>query len=183
LPTTITIQQPGSNMAEVEELENEEIEEPKSSSKKFIFIGVGVVVLIVGVLGALFALGVIGGGGESNSDEAQTAEVEIKLPEKEDRPTVPLEEFVVNLADAEQARYLKAKVELEVANEEVKVSCEGNLPAIRNSLVELLSSKTFSQIRDIRGKTRLRQEIIVRLNEILGTNGITQVYFTDFIIQ
>ena len=172
-------------MADAEEVEKDEVEEAKSSSKKFIFIGVGAVVLIAGVVGALFALGIIGGkgGGEANPEDTQTAKVEIKLPEKVERPSVPLEEFIVNLADAEKARYLKAKVELEVANEEVKAACEGNLPAIRNSLVELLSSKTYSQINDIKGKTRLRQEIIVRLNEILGTNGITQVYFTDFIVQ
>ncbi len=178
-----TISKSGLNMADVEEVEKEETGEGKSSKKKIIMIAAAAVVLITGVIVVLLALGVLGGGGEAAPDDTQTADVKIKLPEQKERSSVALEEFIVNLADADQARYLKAKVELEVANEEVKTACEANLPAIRNSLVELLSSKTYPQIRDIKGKTRLRQEIIIRLNEILGTNGITQVYFTDFIIQ
>lgn len=169
-------------MAEIEEIDNEELEsQPKKDNKKLIFIIAGAAVGVGALVGALFFFGVIGskGGGEGDAPP----KVEIQTPKKEARPTVPLKEFIVNLADTEQARYLKAVVELEVANEEIKEACEKNMAAIRNSLVELLTSKTHAQVRDIKGKTRLRQEVIVRLNEILGTNGITQVYFTDFIVQ
>ncbi|MCZ7587095.1 MAG: flagellar basal body-associated FliL family protein [Deltaproteobacteria bacterium] len=133
-------------------------------------------IVVVGVV--LFLTGVVGGSAAPVDDKAQ---LELDLPNKP-RPTVALKEFVVNLADQEP-RYLKATVQLEVANEKVAAACEANMAAIRNSLVELLSSKAYLQIRDVRGKTKLREEVIVRLNEILGANGITQVYFTDFIVQ
>ncbi|MBZ0270410.1 flagellar basal body-associated FliL family protein [bacterium] len=155
------------------------VQKPAGGGKKKLFFILGGVVIIGAAVAALFLLGVIGG----SSEAAPAEEVEtIKAPAKP-RPTVALEEFVVNLADTDQPRFLKTAIELEAANEEVAKGCEASRAAIRNSVVELLSSKTFAQIRDVKGKARLRQEIIVRLNEILGTNGVTQVYFTDFIVQ
>lgn len=151
---------------------------PKKSKKLFIIIGA--VVVVAGIVAALFLTGVIGG--HSEEKEKEHKEDAVKVPEAP-KPALELKEFVVNLADTDKARYLKAIIVLEVANEEVKKACEASLAPIRNSILELLSSKTFAQVRDIKGKTRLRQEIIVRLNEILGTNGISQVYLTDFIIQ
>ncbi|MCB1154226.1 MAG: flagellar basal body-associated FliL family protein [Deltaproteobacteria bacterium] len=148
-------------------------------SKKLIIIGVVAVLLLGGGGGALFATGVIGGSSEA---EAAAVAEPIRLP-TEARPTVPLKEFVVNLADVDKAKYLKLGIELEAANAEVAAVIEPSTPAIRDSIVELLSSKSYAQIRDAKGKARLRQELLVRLNEILGTNGITQVYFTDFIVQ
>jgi len=159
---------------------SKETQEAPSGGKKKIVIIAAAVVLVVAVAAGLFFSGVFGG--KEGSEPAKEEPIEVKLPTLA-RPTVPLKEFVINLADVDQSRYLKAVVELEVANEEVAQACEANRAAIRNSLVELLSSKAFAQIRDVKGKVRLRQDIIVRLNEILGTNWITQVYFTDFIVQ
>jgi len=60
---------------------------------------------------------------------------------KEDRVNMPLEPFLVNLADKESRRYLKLKVELEVDNEKSLKELEKSLPRIRDALILLLSSK------------------------------------------
>lgn len=157
----------------------------KGGKKKLLIIIVAAVVVLAGAGAGLFFSGILGGG-HSESAEGEEGkghgEEEVKAQTKV-RPTVALKEFVVNLADAEQARYLKVVIELEVTNAQIATSCEASQSAIRNTLVELLSSKVYSEIRDIKGKAKLRQEIIVRVNEILGVNGVTQVFFTEFIVQ
>ena len=157
---------------------------PAPSSKKFLFIGIGAAALVVVAVVLVFFTGIISFGHKAapDADEAQAAPVEGKAPPVK-RPAVGMKEFVVNLADTEQTRYLKVNIELEVTSPAIGLACDANQAAIRSSLVELLSSKTYAEIRDIKGKAKLRQEVIVRLNEIIGTNGITQVYFTDFIVQ
>lgn len=155
--------------------------EKKSKKKLFIFVGIGVAVVVIAVA-ALFLTGILGGHkAEGEGDEHAKAE-EAKLKEAP-RPALELKEFVVNLADTDVPRYLKAVIVLELTSEPVKAACEKSMAPIRGTMVELLSSKTYAEVKDIKGKTRLRHEIIVRLNEILGMSGVTQVYFTDFIIQ
>ncbi len=155
--------------------------EKKSKKKLFIFAGIGVVV-VAAIVAALFLTGILGGNKkEGEGDEHAKAE-EAKLKEAP-RPALELKEFVVNLADSDTPRYLKTVLVLELTSDPVKVACEKSMAPIRSTIVELLSSKTYAEVKDIKGKTRLRHEIIVRLNEILGMSGVTQVYFTDFIIQ
>jgi flagellar protein FliL len=159
----------------------------KKPKSKMLFIIIGAVVVVAGAVAVLFFTGVLGHGHKASSEaeEVLTSAGEGKEGKEgpKQRPTVPLKEFVVNLADAEAPRYLKVVMELEVTNVNIGNLCQANQAAIRNSLVELLSSKTFAEIRDMKGKAKLRQEIIVRINEILGANGVTQVFFTEFIVQ
>jgi flagellar protein FliL len=155
---------------------------PKGKSKKLIFIVAGVVA-VAAIAAALFFTGIIGKHKAKAEGEETQGETADPKSLAHPRPTVALKEFVINLADSDQARFLKAVIELEATSPEIATGIEKHQAAIRNALLELLSSKTYAEIRDIKGKAKLRQEIVVRLNEILGTAGVTQVFFTDFIIQ
>ena len=69
--------------------------------------------------------------------EAQAGQVPL-----DHRVTMPLEPFLVNLADKESRRYLKLKLALEVDSEESQKELEKFLPHIRDGLILLLSSYT-----------------------------------------
>ena len=47
----------------------------------------------------------------------------------------------------------------------------------------LLSSKSLDEIQTVEGKIALRQELIQRINQILTTGKIRNLYFTEFVIQ
>jgi len=47
----------------------------------------------------------------------------------------------------------------------------------------LLGAKTYRELMDTAGKQRLREEIAMRLNSFLPNAKVTQVYFTEFVIQ
>ena len=94
-----------------------------------------------------------------------------------------LDPFIVNLADAEGQRYLKAVVQLEVDNASVEGEIQGKLPQIRDEILMILSNKSFDDISTTAGKRMVKREIASAVNKYLTGGQVTQVYFTEFVVQ
>ena len=81
---------------------------------------------------------------------------------------VTLEPFVVNLADPMGRRYLKANMDVEVTDGDVAAELNAAMPKIKDALLLLLSSKSFADISSMDKKIELKNEIVDRLNLIIG---------------
>jgi len=152
----------------------------KKRGKRLIIIGVLLVVIAIAVAGVLFF-----SKKKAAADEAQGEEgVKAENVEK-DVVTVayPLEPFIVNIYDNDESRYLKIKVEFEIATKEVAVDLESRKARIRDTILILLTTKTLEDIREVKGKNLLREEILTSINKILPLGKVTRVYFTDFVVQ
>jgi flagellar protein FliL len=99
------------------------------------------------------------------------------------RVNMPLEPFLVNLADRETRRYLKLKVELEVDDEATVKELEKSLPRIRDTLILLLSGKTYLDLSSFEGKQQLKNEIKTRVTALPGGKKVSDVFFTEFVAQ
>lgn len=132
------------------------------------------------------------------TDKAEThADAATKETQTLTGPIVPLDPFLVNLADIDSRRYLKVTISLEMMprNEVKKESHEkkggggsatdvdNNLPIIRNTIINILSSQTFESVRSIEGKDEIRRSIIEHVNESLGGPKVKGCFFTDFTAQ
>ena len=95
----------------------------------------------------------------------------------------PLEPFIVNIYDGQEIRYLKLKVEFEMANAEVKAELDGKVAPLRDAILILLTTKTMQEIQDLQGKNQLREQILGAVNKIIPPGKVTKVYFTDFVVQ
>jgi flagellar FliL protein len=98
-------------------------------------------------------------------------------------PLFPLDVFIVNLAGTAGERYLKVNLELELKNSSLIAELEKRKPQVKDTILLLLSSKTFEDVATFRGKTKIRSEITARLNGILAPGSIKKVYFTEFVVQ
>jgi flagellar protein FliL len=96
---------------------------------------------------------------------------------------IPLAPFIVNLSGDQGQRYLRLVVQVEVRGDLSKDELEKHLPAVRNRLIFLLSSKTFVDIGSTQGKYDLQAEITKNINETLDGPFIKKTYFTEFIVQ
>ena len=96
---------------------------------------------------------------------------------------VPLEPFIVNLAKTKGSRILKVTVTLELNNPAVQPEVEDNRQKIMDSILVLLSSKTFEDVYSIQGKFKLKDEITTRVNRFLAMGHVREVYFSEFLIQ
>jgi flagellar FliL protein len=54
---------------------------------------------------------------------------------------------------------------------------------LRDSILDLLTPKTYKELMDLAGKQRLREDIAGRVNNALSKGKVTRVYFTEFVIQ
>lgn len=96
---------------------------------------------------------------------------------------VPLPTFLVNLADPLGRRYLKLGLEVEVRDPEAQAALEQNQAKVKDTLLLLLSSKTYDGLASMKAKMELKQEIADRLNQILGNGSVLRVYITEMVIQ
>ena len=160
----------------------------KGNTKLFIIIGAVALVLIIGVGVGAYYVGAKSA--SSNPTDVVAAEVKTKtayrvIGKQVDAigPLVPINEFLINLLDKENSRYLKATMTLEVDNEEAAEEIQTRMPQIRDAILLLTSNKTFAELHDLQGKMQLRAELIGHLNTLLAKGQVKHIYITNFVIQ
>ena len=94
-----------------------------------------------------------------------------------------MDPFVVNLAGSKGKRFLKVTATLELSSPEVYPEFEENLQKITDSILVLLSSKSFEDVYSVQGKFKLKDEITTRVNRFLVVGHVKDAYFTEFIVQ
>jgi flagellar FliL protein len=72
---------------------------------------------------------------------------------------LPLDPFVVNLADRESDRYAQVGITLEVESSVVADQMRAYMPAIRNAILMVITRKTSRELLDPMGKEQLADEI------------------------
>ncbi len=96
---------------------------------------------------------------------------------------VSLPPLTINLADTGVSRYLRVGIDIEVSNKDAIAIIENQSARIRDAIIILLSSKTYESLATTEGKFQLKNEIASRINQIIGTPRVLQIYFTDFVVQ
>ena len=117
----------------------------------------------------------------------ESAAAETKKPVDTTPPTfLPLDPFVVNLADKDSDRYAQIGVTLEVHDAAVADRLRAYMPAIRNGILLVLAQKGSPELLSAEGKRALATEIMREAVRPLGdTDGtpVRAVHFSSFIIQ
>ena len=138
---------------------------PGGKKKLVIMIAAAAVVLGGGGVGGLLymkkqkAAAEAAAAADDDSDAAAAAKPE-KKREKNAHPVfVPMDAFVVNLADHDADRYAQIGITLEVPDEKVSEEIKTYLPAIRNNILLLLAHKSSADLAGGDGKELLAKEI------------------------
>ncbi len=187
-------------------------EAPKKSKKKLIIL-IGISVLLLAVLGAGGFFGykwwmgkkaaaagdnateqaAEGGHGEKKEEggkDEKKAEggKDEKKGEKGAAPEaaselVSIPPFLVNLADPQGRRYLKLALDVEVKDKAAADQLNKSMPKVKDSLLLLLSSKTYEDLASIENKILLKKEIVERMTLVMGEQKVMRVYITEIVIQ
>jgi len=154
-------------------------------SKKLIIILSAVMFLLVLMMGGVFFMmwSKVSNTASQIEPEKEPEQVEVVVEEQQVKPIFPLKSFIVNLAGDNGKRYLKIKMDLEIAKEELNDSIRQRIPQIRDSIMMILTSKRYEDIKDTAGKIALRQDIQKQVNVFFKEPCVSNVYFTDFVIQ
>lgn len=175
--------------------------------------------LILIIVAALLLLLLAGGGAtvfvlkkraaaaaeEAGEDGGATAQASTEKAAHKGPPIfVPLEPFVVNLADKESERYAQIGLTLEVEDAKFAEEMKLYMPAIRNAILMILAHKQSSELLERAGKEALAAEIMREAVRPMGIeieppaaaasgaakaakpavhNPVRRVHFASFIVQ
>lgn len=144
-----------------------------------------ILLIVIGLLVFLLVVAVGGFLGYTKLPNKQVVEVEQKIVRLEVNDIISLTPFLVNLADVDDVRFLKAEFRLGMLEKpKVPLDPDGKeIVIIRDSILTLLSSKTAEQVITNEGKDALKEEIRVLVNERLPKNRVSEVFIVDFVVQ
>jgi flagellar FliL protein len=190
---------------------------PKKGKKKLVLI-IAAVLVVLGLAGggALFFIMKQQAAAAAALDEededaadAPRGKAAAKVDPKAVPTFLPLEPFVVNLADRDADRYAQVGITLHVDDAAFAERMKAFMPAIRNNILMILAHKTSDQLLAREGKERLAEEIAREAVRPLGIeidppevqegddepkqkrrrkpaaphNPVQQVLFSNFIVQ
>ena len=99
--------------------------------------------------------------------------------------------FVVNFQDAQKrTKFLKAEISVVAPSHKAQEAITRHMPAVRNSLVLLLSKQVFEELSTNDGKEKLRVDALGAVQEVIKkqTNkkiakGVKDLFFSSLVMQ
>ena len=95
--------------------------------------------------------------------------------------------FIVNFTHLGALRYLQISIEVMYPNEDIIDRVIEHMPAIRNSLILLLSDQPYEKLSTFEGKEELRTEMVAAVNQIVYRGSPVQypgeMFITNFVMQ
>lgn len=99
--------------------------------------------------------------------------------------------FVVNFQDEKKhTKFLKAEISVVASNAKVHAAITRHMPAVRNSLVLLLSKQLFEELSTNEGKEKLRADALGAVQEVIKkqankktAKGVKDLFFSSLVMQ
>jgi flagellar FliL protein len=137
---------------------------PAKKGKKKLIVMIVVVLLVLAIAGVGAALllkkKAAAPDADGTDDTSAAAEHQIEKPDLKHPPTfLPLDPFVVNLADKDSDRYAQVGITFEVSDPHFAEEMKAFMPAIRNGILMILAHKSSKDLLDRAGKEQLAGEI------------------------
>jgi flagellar FliL protein len=117
--------------------------------------------------------------GEPAVDEPAAREPEPGLPGE----IVKVEDLIVNPAGTAGRRYLKVAAAIEVHEAKAIKELEAREAQVRDLFLRELSARTLEELTDPTAKEEMRQAIVSELDAIVGAGKVTNLYFTEYVVQ
>jgi flagellar FliL protein len=146
---------------------------PKKGKKKLLVLIVAglLVLLLAGGGAAFFMMKKKAAHAAEDGDEPAAAQAHgaSDKPDLKHPPTfLPLDPFVVNLADRDADRYAQIGITLEVADAKFGETLKAYMPAIRNAVLMILAQKNSTDLLDRAGKELLAAQIQREAARVMG---------------
>ena len=144
-----------------------------------------IVAIMLGAGGHMVWTSLMKGKYQEKNEAPRVSKSNSTSKEDETKMVFPLESFIVNLADNTGLgkRYLKVTLAMEVNEEDEKKMVEAHTAELRDTILLLLSSRSFKEISTMDGKLELKQALLSRINQAIGRVVVRKLYFTEFVVQ
>lgn len=141
---------------------------PKGKSKLMLMIVAVVAVLVIGGGVAFWVMSQKDHGDEEDAAPKASQKAAHKADPKAAPTFLPLENMVVNLADAGGDRFAQIGITLEVSDAKAADQIKAYLPSIRSGILLLMSQRTSEELLAREGKEKLAEDIRREVSKPLG---------------
>lgn len=166
----------------------EEVSTEKKGGKGLLIAIIAIlIILIIAIVLVFFLLG--GDKEKENLHEAnqaprQTQSKSIRTDYAKPGPIFAMPTpFVANLTGQNGRRYAKVAISLELSSNELQKEITAKLPLIQDTIIRIISSKSFEEIATTKGKNKLKEELLQEINTFMLDGYIKSIFFTEFVIQ
>jgi len=171
----------------LEDLEKEHSQK-KRSSGPFLFI---IILLVLVIIALSVWIWYIHAGKEEVAEQKNvpTTKAVTEAPVNEDLPPqgallFTFEPFFVPLAGSSgEKNFLKISMSVELSSPALQPEIKEKLLVLRRSLYGLISNKRMEDIDSLEGRVRLKKDIAEKMNILLNSGTVKEIYFSEFIIQ
>ncbi len=163
----------------MEEL-SEEVK-PEKSSKLVLVFAVFNIILIAGGL-TLAYLGSFPPKKIVKEDQLMVQWEEAQKNQDNERHLYSLNPFNANLKGSPR-RFVRLSMQLEMLDENSFEEISDLGAEARDTVLKIINEKNANEIRTVKGKLLLKQEIIAAVNIFLEKGIVKNAYFTDFAVQ
>ena len=95
-----------------------------------------------------------------------------------------LGDFTANMATLDRTgKFVRVEVRLKMSDADMERELRDENIRLRDAVIEEMSLKYFSDLSTPKGKMALKENIKEKLNEIVKSGEIEEVYFTKFFVQ
>jgi len=150
---------------------------PKGSKKKLILLAVP---LLLGIAGAgVWFSGILGG---APTPEAETAAAE-PAPVNRQPVFVTMPDITANLNAPGRRAFIRVRSQVEVAGPQDAAALQAAMPRLVDLFTTYLREIRPEELRGSAGTHRLREELIARANVAAAPARVTDVLFTEILVQ
>ncbi len=166
--------------------------------KLFLIGGLGGGAVVLGVVLGLFIIRPMTS--DSGSESVGTANVkeskhESKATNEHEKPKkgksghdsssgiYTIRDIVINPAGTGGTRFLSVSFAFDLESTKLESKFIEREAVIRDALITILSSKTVAQLTDPKQKEIVRYQIKKRVSDLMKTDELAGVYYTDFVLQ
>ena len=156
------------------ESEQPQQEKPRKGKKKLLIIIAGVILAVAASGFITYTMLTKGKGGSEEGGKKRDAHLEKAV-------LVAVDPFILNLT--EPGRFLKVTMQFELSDASYQQIITDKIPQIKDAIIILISSKSAELIASPEGKLQLKDELLLRTNQVNGKDVIKNLYFTEFVMQ
>jgi len=100
------------------------------------------------------------------------------------RSVLHLESFVVNLSGASENGYMRVGIDLGVGID-LKPTDKQTAPIgrLRDAILSVLATQKVDELLTAEGKVKLKQDMLVVINDRVPEVQCKEIYFTEFLVQ
>lgn len=154
-------------------------------SKFKVFVIVAIAVLAIAIATSTFF--VLRALNSTSSETAITSEEKAKVIKTVDLGDAILTNITSENKNAQHFAKVKIAIGIDASNEKeftaLSTSIEEKSSSIRSEIITTIGEQTYSMLSAANGKEKLADEIITRLNTLLDTDLIYEVYYEEYFIQ